>query len=128
MYINFDDECYVLWKKGIEVTHIKNHLNIPNASRDLLKSPLWVFILHQLMRKKNILIYYSNRGRPPGGKTLCRSLVTCKGFFHPATPAVILIWLMVLLFENGFSGWGQIHLCSCKSFAKIVPIQKNYIS
>ena len=59
---------------------------------------------------------------------------------------------MVLLFENGFSGWGQflqsfcrstreyvislvasplviwqIHLCSCKSFAKIVPIQKNYI-
>ena len=58
---------------------------------------------------------------------------------------------MVLLFENGFSGWGQflqsfyrstreyvislvasplviwqIHLCSCKSFAKIVPIQKNY--
>ena len=60
---------------------------------------------------------------------------------------------MVLLFENGFSGWGQffqsfcwstceyiislvasplviwqIHLCFCKSFAKIVPIQKNYIS
>ena len=59
---------------------------------------------------------------------------------------------MVLLFENGFSGWGQflqsfyrstreyvislmasplvigqIHLCSCKSFAKIVLIQKNYI-
>ena len=58
---------------------------------------------------------------------------------------------MVLLFENGFSGRGQflqsfcrstreyvislvasplviwqIHLCSCKSFAKIVPIQKNY--
>lgn len=27
--------------------------------------------------------------RPPGGKTLCRSLVTCKGFFCPATPAVI---------------------------------------
>ena len=60
---------------------------------------------------------------------------------------------MVLLFENGFSGWGQflqsfcrstreyvisrvakprviwqIHLCSCKSFAKIVPVPKNYIS
>ena len=60
---------------------------------------------------------------------------------------------MVLLFENGFSGWGQflqsfcrstreyvislvalplvlwqIHLCSCKTFAKIVPIQKNYIA
>ena len=60
---------------------------------------------------------------------------------------------MVLLFENGFSGWGQflqsfcrstheyvislvasplviwqIHLCSCKSFSKIVPIQKNYSS
>ena len=59
---------------------------------------------------------------------------------------------MVLLFENGFSGRGQflqsfcrstreyvisrvakplviwqIHLCSCKSFAKIVPIPKNYI-
>ena len=58
---------------------------------------------------------------------------------------------MVLLFENGFSGWGQflqsfcrstreyvislvalplviwqIHLCSCKSFAKIVPVPKNY--
>ena len=59
---------------------------------------------------------------------------------------------MVLLFENGFSGRGQflqsfcrstreyvislvasplviwqIHLCSCKSFAKIVPVPKNYI-
>ena len=27
--------------------------------------------------------------RPPGRKTLCRSLVICKGFFCPATPAVI---------------------------------------
>ena len=27
--------------------------------------------------------------RPLGGKTLCRSLVICKGFFQPATPAVI---------------------------------------
>ena len=27
--------------------------------------------------------------RPPGRKTLCRSLVICKGFFRPATPAVI---------------------------------------
>ena len=31
----------------------------------------------------------SNSVRPPGGKTLCRSLVICKGFFHMATPAVI---------------------------------------
>ena len=27
--------------------------------------------------------------RPPGRKTLCRSLVICKGFFRPTTPAVI---------------------------------------
>ena len=27
--------------------------------------------------------------RPPGRKTLCRSLVICKGFFRSATPAVI---------------------------------------
>ena len=56
--------------------------------------------------------------RPLGGKTLCRSLVICKGFFRPATPAVIWqvfqfckeIWFgswSCLLFENGFSGWGQ---------------------
>ena len=35
----------------------------------------------------------------PGGKTLCRSLVTCKGFFCPVV-------LLLLLCENGYSDWG----------------------
>ena len=60
--------------------------------------------------------------RPPGRKTLCRSLVICKGFFRPATPAVIWrvfqfckIWLMVLLFENGFSGQTFLWICHITS-------------
>merc|ERR1712001_140229 len=41
----------------------------------------------------------------PGGKTLCRSLVTCKGFFRPVV-------LLLLLCENVYCCFPFFNFCS----------------
>ena len=71
--------------------------------------------------------------RPPGRKTLCMSLVICKGFFCLDTPAVI--WRVFQFCKEIWFGLWSCYLRMafldgdnfCKAFAKIVPIQKNYI-
>ena len=59
-----------------------------------------------------------------------------EGSFHE--PKLDIQWGLSMMSKKerphacSFSGWGQplviwqIHLCSCKSFAKIVPIQKSH--
>ena len=111
-------------------------------SPDTLKS-LCIFASMYTRQVKTVNSHIAIVVRPPGRKILGRSLVICKGFFRPATPAVI--WRVFQFFKEIWFGLWSCYLRMafldgdnfCKAFAgaqvnlsyhewRIIPIQKSH--